>query len=1144
MKSTVFSVYKIVSLCLMVFAISINITAQDLDEVTISGKITDTNGDPVIGAKVLITNVSTGIKRNVVTKANGRYRLIELSPGKYKLKVTAKGFADKLTDELNTLSGQTITLNFKLSPASVVAEQTVTISEDDVSTIDITRTVVGGTITEQEIQELPNTSNDVLDLVFTLGGTAEEPLSIRNLASDDRIGGGSESDQPSSIIGTGSVSLAGGAANSTNITIDGLDNNDDRTASERFQPSIDSIAEVQVITNQFSAEYGRASGGRINIRTKAGARKLRGRFSMFFEDESLNANTYNNNRRGISRLPFTEYEPGGTLGGPIPLGYFKDKTFFFSSYSYRDRDSSSLIFTALPVDQNPLFSLPTPTNPELTRPNLEDGDSALIASFITTVGTPQRRHRFTQRIDHNFTDTHNITFNYQLGRSDGFRQFRETTRFLPETLQGRIRDNDSFYITDNYVVNSNFVNQFRFQYSNYRPDFSTNSPNAPVVLLRITDDFIPGDGSTFPNILDDDRTSGTVVIGNSTANFANTRNETRYQFQETANFVIGDFNLRIGADIQNIRSRTTELLDTTGTFRFDDFGSDRDNVNAFLNNQLTRYQRNSDSISTIENTYAGFFVQTDWRFRSNITLSAGLRYERENLISDNNNFAPRLAAAYSPGDDGKSVFRIGAGIFYNRVLLRTVDDAILLPNRESFDSNRLSGTSNETSCHDPASSNFTTDECVFLRFASQQFPNPLTLEEIRQVPGIEDIERGFSSLEFSRRLEDNIKIPESYQFNVGYERDLGKNFAFEVNYTYNKGVRLWRERNINAISVPEGFANFTEFLLSLGDIEIPGTSSGTDIYRFVLGDPTDTNGDMPLDNPDGDCISSTPICVVNLNTLNPSTSTLEPIGISRRVILDQLGSPIPGAGLDQIEEVGSMGRSVYHGLQFELRRRFRNLGRGFSSSMRISYVLSRTRDDGFVDTSSAQVAGDFNSEFSRSLIDRLHKFRFTGTIETPRWFGKLRFSPLLRVESGRPFNVSIGGADRNLDNVRNDRPNFTGDPSDIIYREPNDPPLTALAEQFSLAPIGSTGNLIRNAGNGPALFIFDLNVSRRFNFTERIRLRPQISFDNILNATVFSFGSDFINLATAGTSEFEQGFLTPSRTLRQRRIQLGLRFEF
>ena len=573
----------------------------------------------------------------------------------------------------------------------------------------------------------------------------------------------------------------------------------------------------------------------------------------------------------------------------------------------------------------------------------------------------------------------------------------------------------------------------------------------------------------------------------------------------------------------------------TGTFNFED-------VNGFLANEIVRFRRNSGAVSTLENTYYSLFVQHDWRFRPNITLNFGLRYERETLIDDKNNFGPRVAFAYSPREDGKSVIRVGAGVFYNRALLRTVDDFAIDRSQERFDSNRLDGPSNEPSCFtDPVQG--VRDECVFLRFATGSFPSPPTITDIRAIPGINDIERGFLTDVFTRRLEDNIKIPESYQFNVGYERDLGRAFALDINFTYNKAVRLWREQNINAFQLPHGFASFTDYLISLGDVTIPGTSRGTDEYRFVLGDTTDINGDANSVT-GADCRSNTPLCIVNLNTVNGSTATLEPIGIARRVLQSTLGRPIADE-FGQIEQVGSIGSSVYEGLSVRLRRRFRDLGSGFSSSLRVSYVLSRTRDDGFVDTSSAQIQGDFNSEFSRSLTDRRHKFRFSGIVEMPKWFGKLRFSPILRVESGRPFNISIGGSDRNLDDVGNDRPNFSGNLDNIGYREPNDPFPQGLADSFSLAPIGSIGgNLIRNAGRGPALFIFDLNASRQFRISKRFSIRPQISFDNILNATVFSFGSDFINLATAGTREFEQGFLTPSRTLRQRKIQLGVTVRF
>ena len=157
-------------------------------------------------------------------------------------------------------------------------------------------------------KQLPNITRDALDLVFTLGGVTEEPLSNRDLSFDK--GGRSETAPSSGLVEGGVFSLSGGAAYSNNITIDGFDNNDDRVGGIRFQPSIESIDEVQVINNQFSAEYGRASGGRVNIRTRAGTRKFRGRAFMFFSDESLNANTWSNNRRDVPRYPFQQQDPG------------------------------------------------------------------------------------------------------------------------------------------------------------------------------------------------------------------------------------------------------------------------------------------------------------------------------------------------------------------------------------------------------------------------------------------------------------------------------------------------------------------------------------------------------------------------------------------------------------------------------------------------------------------------------------------------------------------------------------------------------------------------------------------------------------------------------------------------------------------
>ena len=349
---------------LVVFAVGSIAFAQELDTVTVTGRVTDANGLPVVGASVTATLTETREQRTVTADEDGRYRIINLKPGTYKISATSTGFGVQETAALPTIAAQKLQQDFKLAPADVKAETTITVTDDDTPAVDTTRTIVGGTVTQREIEELPVDSRNPLDLVLTLGGTSEEQLSTRDL-SDDRGARGltapGTTPEEAGIFG-----LSGGAAYSNNITIDGLDNNDDRGASFRFQPSMDAVREVQVITNQFSAEYGRASGGRVNISTRGGGNKFRGRAYYYFRDESLNANTWNNNRRGIALPPYQDNNPGFTFGGPI----LKNKLFFFSSYEYDNIFDTTVLDAWVPVSGgNPLFALPAPNDPspELSR---------------------------------------------------------------------------------------------------------------------------------------------------------------------------------------------------------------------------------------------------------------------------------------------------------------------------------------------------------------------------------------------------------------------------------------------------------------------------------------------------------------------------------------------------------------------------------------------------------------------------------------------------------------------------------------------------------------------------------------------------------------------------------------------------------
>jgi hypothetical protein len=1090
-----------------------SVVAQDLDNVTIGGRVTDQNGAVIPGASVTATLVATKVERTLVADGDGHYKLIQLAPGVYSVKVSFTNFAIEEKTDLTTIAGQNVQLDFVLKPATVTAEAVI-VSAAEPPQVDTSRTVVGGTVTTREVESLPVNSRSPLDLIFTLGGVSEEPLSTRDLAED-------RSSSRSSPEEAGNFSLSGGAAYSNNITIDGLDNNDDRAARERFTPSIEAVEEVQIIRNQFAAEYGRASGGRINIRTRGGSNKLRGRAFYFFRDESLNANTWRNNQEGVPRLPLQEHDPGFTLGGPVVIPKLfngRNRTFFFTAYEYDTLLDSTLVDALVPLDQNPVFTLPAPTNLAEKRdenpssPALKAANG--VAPFVSSLSTPQRSHTFTTRIDHQFTEMHNGSFLWQLGRLNNLRQFGGGRR-LAEALIGKTRNTDAFSYSDNYVFSAKAVAQTRFQFSRLTPAVeATGGVATPVVLINIKDTLALN--------------SGTLIAGTSTSG-ATDRKETRWQLQEIFALIHGAHSMKFGGDIQKIKSTFIDLSDASGTWDFDSAGD-------FLANTPSRYRQNFLTTSTQHNTYTGLYAQDEWRLKPNLMISYGLRFENESIVRDLNNWGPRLAFAYDPFKTGKTVIRGGAGIFYNRALLRTIDDFTLGAQQRFFDTDALTNATT----HQKLSA---TEQRAFIA-ANLHFPQTLTADS----PLVKQF--GVLNAGFSRRLDPSLRIPESYQANLGLERQVGRNLVFEANYTWNRGLHLWREFNVNAPVLPKGYKSFTEYLATHdfpNFLSVPGGSrplyNGTspapgDLVRFVTAvNPADPNAISRITE------FGVGVNVMSLNSVS-STNTLN----AALAALNTLRAD-PSKG--EIEQLIPVGNSFYHGLTLEMRYRFRQKKSGTSLSFRAVYTFSFLKDDGIVNTSDALVPGDFQHEISRSLLDRRHRFALSGTIGAPRKLGGIQVAPILRLASGAPFNLGLGGDDRNLDDVGNDRPDFNGDLSALKWRQPGTPGDVSIINQFSLPPIGQTGNLPRNAGTGPAQFVFDLNVTRDFKLNEKVHLRPVIEFDNILNATVFSFGSEFIDFsafsptATATTRQkFIDNFLVPTRTMRPRQIRLGLRLDF
>lgn len=1024
---------------------------DDLDNVRFEGAVKDTSGAVVTDAKVTARNIATGRECSVATDAEGRYRLIVSEPGVYSIKVTALGFRDEALNEVTVVSGRSVALDFMLSPAGAAEEANVRSADSPL--VDTTRTAVGETINRAELEHLPLITRDPLQLVLLLGGATEAPLSTSELADEGR--GVFVRDAPEEA---GIFSLTGAPATSNNITIDGLDNNDDRSARERIVLTPESIAEVQVISNQYAAEYGRASGGRINLRTRGGANRYDGEAYGFFADESLNANTFFRNARGLGRVRQLERREGLALGGPIQL----NRHFFFANYERLDVTDSAEINVFLPVQTNPLFPLPKPNRPV--------APGASVAQLLEEIPTPETRNLVNGRIDLNLTDMHNATVRFDMVSGRNERGFPGGARLL-ETLAVQGRNSNSISVIDNLIISSRLINQARFQHSRLLPRSGLEPVSAGVVIedpSRIV--------------------AGSFTGSDSSPTFA--REEQRTQFQDSISLAAGNHLVKLGADLQLIQARFTDLFAVGGQFTFE-------TVEDFLNNRPSRFVQRFDTESRLSNNVIGVFAQDEWKLRPNLTLSLGARWDSESIIDDRDNFSPRLSVAWDPfgakrsGAGGKTVVRAGFGVFYNRALLRTIDDFSLGRSTLIVDSELAPDV-----------------------LSAVRFPRPITDRSLAA-------RFGLSEVSFLRRIGPDFKIPYTIQTGLGIERQLSRTLVVSLDYIFTRGVRLWRESNINAPVVPDGFATMTDFLMSrdfdnrpaAGGVR-PISGVNADVVRFDL----------------SGSISSSPGAVIVQNGLRVLTLGLNaPRSSNVRAALNALRFLRPDPSLEQVEQLEATGSSFYHGGIISVR-----YAAGRNAHFRVAYTLSKFIDEGTTNTASPQDLVDRRTERGLSLQDQRHRLSFSGLFKLP--YTGIDLAPIISLGSSRPFNIG-SGVDRNLNDIENDRPNPLTPIERPTWRRPGSLAAQGVLAALVLAPIGSSGSLPRNYGRGPGSRAFNLRVSRTFAFGERVRIRPAADIFNVFNMTIFSFGAEFIN-------RDDDDFLVARRTQRPRTMLLSLKLWF
>jgi hypothetical protein len=293
---------------------------------TFKGVVDDGSGRIVPGANITLTRLSTGLRKSYTTDEDGRFAFAAIEPGGYELEVQAAGFKIHRQPNLNFEVGQSAELNLSLAAGELA--ETVVVTSGETLQLDSASSSLGGLVDRRRIDVLPLNGRNVLQLAQLEPGVNASP-SARGANPD--------------LSATGEISINGGRALNNEVIVDGLvltNKGDNRIA---LRPSPDAVQEFKIVTNAYSAEYGRTGGGALNFSTRSGSSELRGTLYEFLRNDALDARSFfvNANPNGVKeKLRYNQY--GGNVGGPVYLPRFaegdggmarkSDRLFFFFNY--------------------------------------------------------------------------------------------------------------------------------------------------------------------------------------------------------------------------------------------------------------------------------------------------------------------------------------------------------------------------------------------------------------------------------------------------------------------------------------------------------------------------------------------------------------------------------------------------------------------------------------------------------------------------------------------------------------------------------------------------------------------------------------------------------------------------------------------
>jgi len=662
----------------------------------IIGRVTDTSGAVVPGAKVILTNEATGVDYNSESNGNGDFSVLQVSVGVYTVTVDHSNFKKYVRKGVRLDLNQVLNLTISMQLGAATEVVNVT---GEAPLVDTSSSQLGMAVDSKTVTGLPLDSRDTYQLLQIQPG-------VTSIGGSDLFYGSNTS---------GAVSVNGARGRANNFSVNGGESNDLFVNAPSVQPSPDAIQEFRVITNTFDAEYGRNSGSVINVVTKSGTNQWHGSLFEFFRNQGLNARGFFD----IRRPDLKQNEFGGTFGGPVK----KDKSFFFVSYEGRriiQGQTSDPVVVPTDLERIGNFSESSPFAGSLVDDSLRQILNARCGLGIAPIGiipptwasifpgniipqncldpvaadllnayvphanrgnifqdVPNGRtddDQFTIKFDHNFNQNHqfNAYYYYNDGTSDV--PFSHFESFSPNVLPGfgalSATRSQQVNLSHIWTINPLSVNEFRFTYfrnsqgeffhpkkTNLVTDSCTTigvafcfngQTDTPTVFtndpkLGITPNLGPArEGVPFISV------SGGFTIGN---NFEGEIPQTgnTYQFSDNYTRIWGRHTAKFGVDFRLQHFDQTLFFDPNGDFSF--FGGGQNDLGAdnlfgnYLLGLPDSYLQGSAQASRYRTNSIYLFAQDSWKLKPNLTINYGLRYEINTPFKDLN----KRVQAFRPG---------------------------------------------------------------------------------------------------------------------------------------------------------------------------------------------------------------------------------------------------------------------------------------------------------------------------------------------------------------------------------------------------------------------------------------------------------------------------------------------------------------